>query len=42
MPATNPNAVFPEHSVTAQFSFPKEEEKVSSPAQNQEDYVARG
>lgn len=28
MPALDPNAVFPEHEVTASFSFPKEEEKV--------------
>ena len=28
MPATDPDAVFPEHNVTAHFSFPKQEEAV--------------
>jgi hypothetical protein len=28
--ATNPNAVFPEHNPSSNFSFPKEEEKVRS------------
>lgn len=35
--ATNPNAVFPPHNPTASFSFPKEEEKVSSRIQMSRD-----